>query len=59
MNADVKDLPNVIVLIGHTKEHIDDRPLSRFLETISVNSEIQVVTFDWLARFLKADTHGK
>lgn len=50
---------NILVLIGHTKEHINDRPLARFLKAISVNPMIQVVTFDWLAKALEGSAYGK
>jgi hypothetical protein len=44
---------DVLVLIGHTKEHRDDCALRRFLGLVSRDPDFKVVTFDYLARILR------
>lgn len=45
-------LPDVLVLIGHTKEHIDDHCFNRLLAAITMTPELKVISFDALARML-------
>ena len=40
------DPMDVLVLLGHTKEHIDDSAFDRFLQLVSQDSDLQVVGFD-------------
>jgi alkylated DNA nucleotide flippase Atl1 len=42
----------VIVLIGHTKEHIADRPFEQLLRLIKEDPALQVVSFSEVARLL-------
>ena len=44
--------PDVIVLIGHTKEHIADRPFEQLLRLIKEDPALQVVSFSEVARLL-------
>jgi hypothetical protein len=41
---------DILVLIGHTKEHISDRTLGRLLELVSRDARFKVTTFDQLAK---------
>ena len=41
-----EDALDVLVLIGHTKEHRDNRAFDRFLELVGQDSSLQVVSFD-------------
>ena len=45
-------LPDVLVLIGHTKEHIDDEGFDRFLAGVAADAELEVVTFHDIAECL-------
>jgi hypothetical protein len=47
-------LPDVVVLIGHTKEHRDDRSFERLLQLITADPRLKVVTFDFIANSLAA-----
>jgi hypothetical protein len=47
--APPQGLPDVSVLIGHSKEHIDDAPLNDFLGLAGRNSVFKVVTFGDIA----------
>jgi len=47
-------LPDVLVMIGHTKEHIDDTSFENLLRLISADSSLKVVTFDAIANLLPA-----
>ncbi len=38
-------LPDAVVLIGHTKEHMDDEPLARILQQISADPTLKVSSF--------------
>jgi hypothetical protein len=38
-------LPDVLVLIGHSKEHIDDEGFDRFLAAVAAEPDLDVVTF--------------
>ncbi len=40
------DAMDVLVLIGHTKEHTDDRAFEHFLQLVGQDSSLQVVGFD-------------
>jgi len=50
-------LPDVLVAIGHCKEHINDRAFGRLLELLAREPGLQVVTFGEVAQLL-ADTGG-
>jgi hypothetical protein len=47
-------LPDVLVMIGHTKEHIDDTSFENLLRLISADSGLKVVTFGAIANLLPA-----
>lgn len=47
-------LPDVVVLIGHTKEHVDDRPLARLLELIGREPNLEVASFGQVAEMVTA-----
>jgi hypothetical protein len=49
---------DVIVLIGHTKEHRDDRDFERFLTQVSRDSSLEVVSMTEIARRLVSRLHG-
>jgi hypothetical protein len=44
---------NLFVLIGHTKEQINDNKLNRFLELVSKDPNLKVITFAWFADYLE------
>jgi hypothetical protein len=44
--------PDVIVLIGHTKEHTDDRAFEAFLAITKAESHLKVAGFSEIARIL-------
>lgn len=44
--------PDVLVLIGHTKEHIDDDAFEKFLRAVRRDDRLKIVTFDHLAKSL-------
>jgi hypothetical protein len=44
---------DVLVLIGHTKEHTDDRAFDQFLELVGQDSSLQVVGFDAVIKELQ------
>ena len=44
--------PDVLVLIGHTKEHIDDRSFEKLLQMIAADSSLKVISFSDLALML-------
>lgn len=46
---------DVLVLIGHTKEHRDDRDFARFLNEVKADPELQVISMSDLAEMLAAD----
>lgn len=41
--------PDVLVLIGHTKEHIDDAAFDRFISAVAADPNLEVVTFHKIA----------
>lgn len=43
---------DVVVVIGHSKEHIDDDAMRRFLKKLAGDKELKVVTFDQIAKML-------
>ena len=45
---------DVLVLIGHTKEHIDDRAFEQFLKLVSRDSSLRVISLTELAEQLRA-----
>lgn len=47
-------LPEVLVAIGHSKEHINDRSFGRLLELLAREPGLEVVTFTEVARLLAA-----
>lgn len=47
--------PDVVVLIGHTKEHRDDRPLERLLDLVSADPNLKVASFSQVADMLPAE----
>ena len=47
-------LPDVVVLVGHTKEHRDDRSFERLLQLVTADPHLKVVTFDFVANSLAA-----
>jgi hypothetical protein len=52
-------LPDVVVSIGHTKEHMDDHNFELLLEALADDSTLQVTTFDALATMLKHEGKTK
>jgi hypothetical protein len=44
---------DVIMLIGHTKEHIQDQGLAKLLQMIGRETDIKVISLDMLARALQ------
>jgi hypothetical protein len=48
---------DVVVLIGHTKEHRNDRSFDRLLRIITKDPRLKVVTFDFIANALAASDH--
>jgi hypothetical protein len=51
-----KGLPDVLVLIGHTKEHIDDKRFDQLLSGITNEPDLKVISFDVLAQMLLHDS---
>ncbi len=49
-----KSVPDVLVLIGHTKEHVEDRQFSEFLSRVRSGSENDVSGFSSIAKDLPA-----
>lgn len=49
---------DVLVLIGHTKEHCDDGAFARFLEIVAADRDLKVVSFTELGRLLEASSVG-
>ncbi|MCF7762200.1 MAG: hypothetical protein K9N62_00850 [Verrucomicrobia bacterium] len=47
-------LPDVLVLIGHTKEHIDNHGFGTFLRLLDSESDIKVVGFAEVAEIVKS-----
>jgi hypothetical protein len=46
-------LPDVLVSIGHSKEHRDDGAFKRFLKLVSRAENFKVVTFDYMASLVE------
>jgi hypothetical protein len=46
---------DVLVLIGHTKEHVDDHSFNRFLARVAADPELKVVTFADIASQLRGE----
>lgn len=46
---------DVLVLIGHTKEHVDDAGFERFLARVAADPDLKVTTFGEIARMIEAD----
>jgi hypothetical protein len=44
--------PDVLVLIGHTKEHLDDRRFEQLLAAIANEPDLKILSFDRLARMV-------
>jgi hypothetical protein len=42
--------PDVVVLIGHTKEHIDDHAFENLLKGLGADTALKVVGFETLAK---------
>lgn len=51
--ASAKGAPDVVVLIGHTKEHTDDHAFEAFLFLVSKEPQLKVVGFSEVAKTLK------
>jgi hypothetical protein len=49
---------DVLILIGHTKEHINNDNLEQFLNKISTFTDLQVITFHQLAKMLTKPQKG-
>lgn len=47
---------DVLVLIGHSKEHRNDREFERFLSKVAVDSSLEVVTMSGIAAQLEAQS---
>jgi hypothetical protein len=47
-----EDHPDVVMLIGHTKEHIDNRPLDALLRMIVREPDMKIISLDTLANML-------
>ena len=50
--------PDVVVLIGHTKEHTDDRAFETFLSLATGEPNLKVVGFSKIAQILKTRLNG-
>ncbi len=50
-------LPDVLVLIGHSKEHIHDAPFEEFIRRASADPELKVSGFDEIAQMVAPITH--
>jgi hypothetical protein len=50
--APSKGLPDIVMLIGHTKEHIDDVAFAKFLQMVSADSNLKVVGMNEVANLL-------
>ena len=48
--------PDVLVLIGHTKEHIDDRRFEQLVAALSHEPDLGIISFDGLAQMLHGDS---
>jgi hypothetical protein len=57
--ASPNGLPDVVVLIGHTKEHRDDRSFERLLQLVAADPRLKVVTFDCIANLLTASGRNR
>ena len=51
--------PDVLVLIGHTKEHLDDRRFEQLLEAIAKESSLKIISFASLAQTLLTPLHNE
>jgi len=49
---------DVLVLIGHSKEHVEDQTLERFLAAVAADPALRVTTFAEIARLLRARPAG-
>ena len=45
-------LPDVLVAIGHTKEHIDDSAFEKLLRLVTSDVSLEIVSFDAVAKLL-------
>jgi hypothetical protein len=45
-------LPDIVVLIGHTKEHIDDAAFEKMLQLVAADPKLEIVSFDAAAKLL-------
>jgi hypothetical protein len=50
---------DVLVLIGHTKEHVDDKSFEEFLKRVSCDSSLRVVGFNQVAELLPTAISGQ
>ena len=46
--------PDVVVLIGHTKEHMDDAAFARLLRGLASDASLKVVGFEGVAKMMAA-----
>jgi len=56
--APVNGGPDVVVLIGHTKEHTDDRAFEKFLALAKAEGSLKVAGFGEVARMLQGRSDG-
>jgi hypothetical protein len=45
-------LPDVLVLIGHSKEHVDDRAFEQFLRLVNADAHLKVIGFGQIAEMV-------
>ncbi|HEY2082401.1 MAG TPA: hypothetical protein VGI88_06410 [Verrucomicrobiae bacterium] len=57
--APANDGPDVVVLIGHTKEHTDDRAFEKLLALAKASPGLKVSGFGEIARLLRPETNGR
>lgn len=50
--------PDVLVLIGHTKEHTDDAAFEKFLALAKAERDLKVVGFGEIAQMLRGQSNG-
>ena len=50
---------DVLVSIGHTKEHMDDEPFARFVSKFASDSDLKVIGFNEVAEMLERDPKPK
>jgi hypothetical protein len=52
-------LPDVVVAIGHTKEHVDDASFERLLQLVASEPGVEVATFSEVANLLRPEEQAR